>query len=135
MKVVHKKEDIHSRAEDWGMAGNYEKEGEYEKAIAVYNRLLKKDPGNPKLYDRLMILYRKLKNPEKEIQAINKAIAVFEKKLGSRLTPSSKKISSLSTALMKATGLSDRKGKNLYVPEPLGRWQKRKALLEKKRLK
>ena len=132
MKVVHKNENNNDPTEDWATARNHELEGRFEKAVTIYQRLLKKDSSNPRIYDRLMILYRKLKEPEKELQIIQKALKAFESLYSRKSVAPTRKISALSTALLKATGLVDRKGKNLYVPEPLDRWQKRKSLLEKK---
>jgi len=34
--------------------------------------------------------------------------------------------------LNKSFGLVDKKGTKLYSPEPIGRWQKRKEIVEKK---
>jgi tetratricopeptide (TPR) repeat protein len=132
MKVVHKNENIHDPNEDWATAREHEVEGRFEKAVTIYQRLLKKDASNPRIYDRLMILYRKLKQPEKELRIIQKALKTFESLYSKKTVAPTRKISALSAALLKATGLVDRKGKNLYVPEPIGRWQKRKSLLEKK---
>jgi hypothetical protein len=41
-------------------------------------------------------------------------------------------VSTLSSAFLKAAGLSDKKGKLLFLPEPLAKWSRRKLLLEKK---
>ena len=38
----------------------------------------------------------------------------------------------LSIAFMKRVGLQDKKGKNLYFPEPIAKWQKRKETVQKK---
>jgi tetratricopeptide (TPR) repeat protein len=99
--------------------------GEYEKIAAVY-------PLNEKVYDRLMILYRQLKMPKKELLWINKAIRTFEEKFKAQALKHSPKIVSISKSLIRSTGLADKKGKSYYLPEPIARWTRRKELLEKK---
>jgi len=101
-------------------------------AIELYNRILKKDPLQTGAYDRLMILYRQEKNYKKELSIINTGIKTFEKFYKSKSIKPSKKISELSEKLNKAFQLVDKKGNSLYNPEPIGRWQKRKEVVEKK---
>ena len=101
-------------------------------AIELYNRILKKDPLQTAAYDRLMILYRQEKNYKKELSIINTGIKTFEKFYKSKSIKPSKKISEISEKLNKAFQLVDKKGNSLYNPEPIGRWQKRKEVVEKK---
>lgn len=56
-----------------------EKEGKIQEAIAVYEENIKLEYPATHSYDRLMILYRKLKQKEDEIRVIKKAIEVFTK--------------------------------------------------------
>jgi tetratricopeptide (TPR) repeat protein len=132
MKVVHNKKDDGNLVELRQAAQQYEQDGKLEDAVTAYLAMLKKTPQDQKGYSRLMILYRKLKQPKKEIDIINKGIAAFSKSYTEKQKSSPRKVSQLSTALMKATGLSDKKGKRLYAPEPIPTWERRKALLEKK---
>ncbi len=101
-------------------------------AIELYNRILKKDPLQTAAYDRLMILYRRERNYKKELSIINSGIKTFEKFYKSKLVRPSKKINEISEKLNKAFQLVDKKGNSLYNPEPIGRWQKRKEVVEKK---
>ena len=55
----------------------YEKHGEIGKAIDVYERNIADGYPATHSYDRLMILYRKQKEYDKEIAVIEKAIKVF----------------------------------------------------------
>ncbi|SKA42754.1 Tetratricopeptide repeat-containing protein [Chitinophaga eiseniae] len=55
-----------------------EKEGAPDKAIQVYLAAVKKDPLNAAAYNRLMVLYRKKKEPRKEMAIINEAIKAYE---------------------------------------------------------
>ncbi|MCE3282012.1 MAG: hypothetical protein K0Q66_749, partial [Chitinophagaceae bacterium] len=82
---------------------------------------------------RLMIIYRKLKQPKDELRVINFAIAVFEARYLKK--SKSKKLNELSAALMKSAGLSNNKGKILVYPEPLNKWHKRKELMERRKNK
>jgi hypothetical protein len=95
---------------------------------------VRKNP-NEKAYNRLMLIYRKLKEPGKELQVINSAIKTYESKLKDRQPSYNKKVTALSKALRKATGLADPKGNNLYEPGDLAKWKKRKEALMKKKLK
>jgi len=120
MKVVHLKKE------------NKIEESDPALEARALEQLLKEHPANEKAYDRLMVLYRKLKEPEKELRTINTAIKIFEEKYVKRQPAFNKKIETLSRALRKATGLADKKGNNLFEPGELARWKKRKALLQSK---
>src|SRR5687768_5204833 len=81
-------------------------------------------------YDRLMIHYRKEKNYEKELSIIKKAITTFrnhynEKQGGALKRKINPSIKTLSKKISKSTGLLDKKGNEVYLPEPLPRWIKR----------
>jgi hypothetical protein len=41
-------------------------------------------------------------------------------------------VDALSAKLNKSLGLVDKKGTKLYSPEPIGKWQKRKKVVNKK---
>jgi hypothetical protein len=88
-------------------------------------------------YDRLMIHYRKLKQYNDELNVIKKAIATFRKmyaEITSRTLKSfnQRKIKSLSEEFNKKMGLLDKKGKEIYLPEPIPRWIKRQSIVEEK---
>lgn len=131
MKIVHNAKNAKA-LEGLPLAQLQEKEGQLEDAVKTYESLLKHQPHNEKIYDRLMILFRKLKDPKKEIGIIRKGINEFEQKFHKRNQEPGKKILQLSKALLKATGLADKKGKNMFSPQPVGRWRSRLTLLEKK---
>jgi hypothetical protein len=101
-------------------------------AIKEYEEILKVDPLHEYAYTRLMILFRKNKNSKREMEIINSGIKEYEKFYKSR-GGKSRKISEISNKLNKAIGLIDRKGQNVYDPEPIATWKKRKAVLEKKK--
>ena len=101
----------------------------------LYEQVLKKYPIDEFPYNRLMIVYRKLKQYKDELRMINKGIKNFEEAFNKRIKHSVRKnstVSKLSTALMKSTGLLDKKGNAVYEPQPIARWKKRKLIVEKK---
>lgn len=100
-------------------------------AIKEYEKAIKKNALAEKAYDRLMILYRKEKNYKKELRIIIAGIKAFESFYRSKKSRS-KKIAEISKKLNRSFGFTDKKGKTLYDPEPITRWKKRKAVVEKK---
>lgn len=55
----------------------YEKEGNIDAAIEVYEKNILLDYPATHSYERLMVIYRKLNKYDKEIRIIEKAISVF----------------------------------------------------------
>ena len=109
--------------------------GDLKKAISLYEKALKKEPANEYPYDRLMILHRKLKQYKEELHIINDGLKFFKEfyeNKSQQLIGENRKIMQLSNALMKSVGLKNKQGKNLYYPEPIPRWEKRKQVVEKK---
>jgi len=112
-----------------------ESNDDLENAVTLYERAVKAEPANEYAYNRLMIIYRKLKKYKEELRAINEGIKFFEEyheNKSKELFGKNRKIMQLSNALMKSTGLQDKKGKSIYYPEPIGKWQKRKQTVLKK---
>jgi hypothetical protein len=123
-----------SHSDNIQLASEEEEKGNLEKAIAYYEAVIKDGVADEIPYNRLMILFRKQKKLKDELRVINKGIKVFSAFY--RKSPpkggKGKKLSDLSEAFMKSAGLKDRKGNLLYQPEPIGRWMKRKGVVEKK---
>lgn len=116
-------------------AKDAESDNDIEQATTLYEQARKVDPANEYPYERLMIIYRKQKKYKEELRVINEGIKFFEtfyKDKSQQLFGNDKKIMELSNALMKRVGLQDKKGKNLYYPEPIAKWRKRKETVEKK---
>jgi tetratricopeptide (TPR) repeat protein len=113
-------------------AGEMERQDK-EEALKEYKKIAAVYPLNERVYDRLMILYRRLKMPQDELLWIKKAIRTFEDKYKSATTKPSAKVASISKSLIRSMGLADKKGKSYYLPQPIARWTRRKELLEKKR--
>lgn len=114
------------------LAIHHEREGEFPQAVSAYHKLLKEHPHDADIYNKLMRIHRDLKEYEKELKVINQAIKVFEKRQKELKPAYNKSITTISKKLLKATGLADEKGNNLYQPPELARWKKRKATVMKK---
>jgi tetratricopeptide (TPR) repeat protein len=132
LKIVHSNKEVPlNRHELFADAKDKEAAGEWKEAIALYEKVIKLHPLEEKAYDRIMIAYRKLKEPRKELNAIKSGIDAFEELYKKSKKTPDKKVIQISRALQKATGLLDKKGESIYRPEPIGRWLKRKAVVEK----
>ena len=99
-----------------------------ETAIELYQQALKQDKLNEYAYNRLMIIYRKLKDKKKELKVIDDALKAYKQFYKSKKR-TSKSITDISNKLNKSFGLADKKGNLLYSPEPIATWEKRKELL------
>lgn len=109
-----------------------EQDNDLPAAIETYEQILTIDSLSEDAYNRLMILYRKLKDKKKEAAIINKGIKAFEKHYKSKKSKS-KKVSAVSEKLNKALGLTDKKGNTTYDPEPIATWKKRLDILSRKK--
>jgi tetratricopeptide (TPR) repeat protein len=108
-----------------------EQQGDYKKAAAAYEKLLKQSSKKIKILERLLVVYRKLKDTEKEIRSIDAAIKIHQQQYPVKES-SDKKISTLSRQLNKILGHTDKKGKNMLVPPEISRLELRKTRLLKK---
>lgn len=112
-----------------------EENKDWEKAAGLYERASKAQPHEEQPYNRLMIIYRKLKRYEDELKIIRKAIAAFEElyqaKSG-KLLGHNQVATRLSGALARSLGQKGKKTELLYYPEPLPKWIKREKVVEKK---
>jgi tetratricopeptide (TPR) repeat protein len=134
MRVVHNSLKEAATAQEWlHKAKEAETAGEWKEAAEAYEKVIASDPVNESAYNRLMILYRKGKEFKKELAAVKKGIRAFEEYYASAAKRThGKTVVRLSNALMKSMNLSDKKGKPLYQPEPIARWNKRRLVIEKK---
>ncbi len=108
-------------------------EEHFNEATELYQKVIKRHPLQAHAYDRLMIIYRKLKKYKEELQVVNKGIKAFEdyfKQQSEKLTTKHKQLTRLSKALIKSTGLGEKNHE--YFPEPLNKWRNRKEVLAKK---
>jgi len=108
------------------------KNKDYPLAIQLYQQVLKIDPMEIPAYNALMKIYRKEKLYKKELAIIIAGIKVYEKYYKDRSGKHTKEVEAISAKLNKSFALVDKKGAKLYNPEPIGRWQKRKEIVERK---
>jgi|GEM_PF-3528739 len=113
---------------DYDGARELEQKGFYKEAAALYEKLLKAAPNNLRIVSRLLIVYRRLKDVKKEVQYIDKAIAIQQQYFTSRATPD-KTITSISKKLNTLLGHTDKKGKPVLVPAEIAKLQERKKRL------
>jgi hypothetical protein len=112
-------------------ARQLEQEGALKDAAAVYEKLHKRSPGNIKIIQRLMIIFRKLKNAGKELRYINAAIKINEAYYASK-NKLNNKAGSISRQLNKLLGYT--KGNAAFKSdEVLKLHMRRSKLLDKKR--
>ena len=104
--------------------------GELKAAAKLYEKLYKRFPAKIKIVHRLLVLFRKLKDAEKEISYIDAAI-----KMNERYYPAVKKQDTKTVAISKKLNLllghTDKKGKNVLKTDEVLKLQKRKANLLK----
>lgn len=106
-----------------------------DEPIDQYKEEVEKGVVNTLPYERLMVHYRKEKDYTAELKVIKQGIAAFKKHYsGLQRTPLKKKgkVQELSKLFSKTAGLTDKKGNELYLPEPLPKWIKRQATVEQK---
>jgi tetratricopeptide (TPR) repeat protein len=132
MKVAHKNTELLSKHDLLEKAHEAEQQDAPEEAAKFYEKIIKQDRLDEFVYNRLFIMYRKLQEYGKELDAINKGIEAFEKFYASNRPKKSDKVSAISKKLNKILGLIDKKGNSIYSPEPIAKWKKRKEVVEKR---
>jgi hypothetical protein len=133
MKVVHKQETIETKNDLLKRAMEAEQGGELKQAATLYQKVVKMNPTDEVAYNRLMLIYRKEKDYKKEMATIRAGIKAFEElyDTSSRFKANTS-IARISKRLLKSTGLANKKGESIYQAEPLGKWKRRKLIVEKK---
>jgi hypothetical protein len=134
-RTVYRMKSLQSYKEIVSKAKEAETENNLEQAATLYEQALKTAPENKYAYERLMIIYRKLKRYKDELLVINAGLQSFKEHHDNKLKKiyaGNKKIVQLSNAFMKNMGLKNQKGKKVYYPEPIDKWIKRKNTVEKK---
>ena len=114
-------------------ANEEERNGNLDTAIALYERALQAAVPQELVYNRLMVLYRKLHRYKDESRIIDRGIKDFEKLYEAKLPKKAdQKLMRLSNVFLKTAGLVNKKGESMYLPEPIGKWMKRKKVVQKK---
>lgn len=102
-----------------------------EEDIEQYEENIKSDKPDQHSFERLMILYRKQKKYKDELRVIKLGIKVFTDEYNRHQknqlaeARNKKQVKELSAAIMRKAGID-------YVPEPIAKWTKRKAVVEKR---
>ncbi|WP_433903221.1 tetratricopeptide repeat protein [Sphingobacterium puteale] len=112
-----------------------ELEGKTPDAIKIYSQVISKDPLLAGPYNRLMILYRKLKDYKKELAIIKQAIGAYEQDIKNDQQiwkKANSKSARLSLSLAKSIGLLNDKGLPVYEDPQILSWRKRLETVQKK---
>lgn len=105
---------------------------EFVTAIKLYEKALQENPLNEYVYARLMIIFRKKKDFKNELRIIIAGIKAYENFYKPKQKSRLKLVATISNKLNKLIGLTDKKGNNIYDPEPLAKWKKRREIVRKK---
>ena len=101
-------------------------------AATLYEKAIKQKPFLEQPYTRLMIIYRKLKQPQDELRIINTALDLFTSHYDERIKHYSgkDKIGQVSKALLRSLAGSSKPAKE--YPQPIPKWTNRQKQVEKK---
>lgn len=112
-------------------ARKLEQDGQLKAAAEAYVKIHRQSPHNSKALQRLIIVYRKLKDTAKELKYIDAAI-----KLHQQYYAGSKKADKLTTSISNKLnvllGHTDKKGQPMYKPDEVLKLEVRKMRLQKK---
>ncbi len=112
-------------------ARDLERKGEIKAAAELYVKLHQLSPKNLNVVQRLIIIYRKLKDEKKEIRYIDMAIKIHEAFYAAP-KKADKQIISLSKKLNILLGHTDKKGRSLFRSDDVLKLQLRKNRLQSK---
>jgi hypothetical protein len=116
-------------------ARQLEKEGKSADALKIYRALARRKPLNADAYSRMMVILRKQKKYEAELETIQQAIAAAEKAIASNqeaFDDKDRDSAALSRKLAKSLGLLNEEGLPVYEEPQLRAWRKREAVVEKR---
>jgi len=116
-------------------ARRLEKEGKSADALKIYRALARRKPLNADAYSRMMVILRKQKKYEAELETIQQAIAAAEKAIASNqeaFDDKDRDSAALSRKLAKSLGLLNDEGLPVYEEPQLRAWRKREAVVEKR---
>ena len=111
------------------MHGNLIEKGALKAAAFIYRLLYKQSPKKLKLINRLIIVYRKLKNGVNEIKYFDTAIQIQAEYYSGR-----KNADKITIAISKRLNFllvhTDKKGKSVYKPDEIIKLEMRKKRLQ-----
>lgn len=124
--------DMQSLQEQYEEARAEERSGALAPAIKRYRAILRKSPLHAAAYNRLMVIYRKSRDPKAEQAIIREAIARYERQAQAEQAAWAqrhRKPARISRALARQLGLLTSRGKPVYEDPQLTTWRKRLELL------
>lgn len=114
-------------------ARGLEQDGKLPEAATVYQRLVDTDPTNQQAVNRLLTIYRKLKEPRKELAAIEAVLSAYaqkDKTSQEKWLSAHPQAAKAGRAFLRSLGNTTASG---FGTNPVvGRMQKRKEVVEKK---
>lgn len=113
-------------------AGLLEKNSQLSEAAAIYQKIFGRDPNNQKAMDRLLVIYRKLKDYQKELAVLNQAIEAYkegQKAARDKWIHSHPQAASASRSMLRQMGKEGDSVLGLGAPPIIERWIKRKDLV------
>lgn len=123
-------------------ARELERQGETDKALALYKRVVSYDPLAEAAWQRLMILHRKMKDYAGELKIINLALKTFEdhaRQEQKQWLQENRKVARVAKSLAQSLGFMDKKGVMIDDNPVLEKWRQRKewvtARLKKRKIR
>jgi len=116
-------------------ARQLEKEGKSADALKIYRALARRKPLNADAYNRMMVILRKQKKYNAELETIRQAIAAAETAIASSqqaFDDKDRDSAALSRKLATSLGLLNDEGLPVYEEPQLRAWRKREAVVEKR---
>jgi uncharacterized protein YciI len=117
--------------ERFEMARQLEKDSRLSDAAAMYQKLFDKDPTAQPVVERLLIIYRKLKEYKKELAVLNDAIAALQRRqkaVGEKWIHSHPQAARAGKSMLRQLEKAD-SVIGLGADPLVGRWLKRKAFV------
>jgi len=124
--------------ERYQSARKYELEGAFAEAIKIYRTIIKRNPIHIDVVSRLLILYRKTKDRDAEIELLKNAVSSHENHIEEAQQEwicTHQEIAEDSRPLAQILGLLNAKNLPYYENEVLQKWKKRLGLLEQRKAK
>lgn len=116
-------------------ARQLEKEGKHAEALKIYRALTRHKQLNAAAYSRMMVILRKQKKYEYELEIIRQAIDAAQAAITSSQQAFDVKdpqSAVLGRKLAKSLGLLNEEGFPVYEEPQLAAWRKREAVVEKR---
>lgn len=130
--MAKRKVAIKTRMEE---ARQLERDAKNAEALRIYRALTRGNHLNADAYNRMMVILRKQKKYEAELEIIRQAIAKVENAImvsQQAIDDRDRESAALSRKLAKSLGLLNNKGLPIYEEPQLAAWRKREAVVEKR---